>query len=91
VPMCGRYALYGPAPARAPRSIISQTLPRTRLTEGSIEQVTARWGLVPFFAKDEKTGYKCINARSETVATSPAFRGPYRRKQRCLVPACGGI
>lgn len=67
-----------------------QTLPITRLTkDGLIEQVTARWGLVPFFAKDEKTGYKCINARAETVATSPAFRGPYKRKQRCLVPACG--
>jgi putative SOS response-associated peptidase YedK len=29
-----------------------------------------------------------INARAETVATSPAFRSPFK-KQRCLVPANG--
>ena len=25
----------------------------------------------------EKLGYKCINARAETVATTPAFQDPY--------------
>jgi putative SOS response-associated peptidase YedK len=29
-------------------------------------------------------GEGCINARSETVATAPAFRGPYKSKRRCL-------
>lgn len=43
-------------------------------------------GLLPFFAKGEKTGYKCINARANTIATSPACREPYKRKQRCLCP-----
>lgn len=28
------------------------------------DHVTARWGLVPYWSKDEKSGYKCINARA---------------------------
>jgi putative SOS response-associated peptidase YedK len=102
--MCGRYALYGPrsrsrveaeyfAPlAEFPGSwnvAPGQVLPITRLKDGTIEHVVARWGLVPFWAKDEKIGYKCINARSETIATTPAFKGAYRTRRRCLVPACG--
>ena len=35
---------------------------------------TMRWGLVPFWAKDEKIGNQLINARLETVAEKPAFR-----------------
>jgi putative SOS response-associated peptidase YedK len=33
-----------------------------------------RWGLIPSWAKDVKIGATMINARSETVATKPAFR-----------------
>ncbi|MBU4563430.1 MAG: SOS response-associated peptidase [Desulfarculus sp.] len=47
-----------------------------------------RWGLVPSWAKDERVGYKMINARAETVADKPAYRGPFRRA-RCLIPAEG--
>jgi hypothetical protein len=32
-----------------------------------------RWGLVPHFAKDMSFGARCINARCETLATTPAF------------------
>ncbi len=103
--MCGRYALYGPrSRSRTEADYFSnleqipgswnvapgQTLPITRISkDGAIEQVTARWGLIPYWAKDEKIAYKCINARSETAATSPAFRGAYKSRRRCLVPACG--
>ena len=102
--MCGRYALYGPSSrSRAEAEYFAtladfpgswnvapgQVLPITRAGRGGIEQVTARWGLVPFWAKDEKIGYKCINARAETIATTPAFKGAYRTRRRCLVPACG--
>ncbi len=48
----------------------------------------ARWGLIPFWAKDEKIGYRMINARAETVAEKPAFRQAFA-KRRCLVPASG--
>jgi len=34
----------------------------------------ARWGLIPYWAKDPGIGYKLINARSETVTSKPAFR-----------------
>ncbi|MCB2193150.1 MAG: SOS response-associated peptidase [Deltaproteobacteria bacterium] len=47
-----------------------------------------RWGLVPSWAKEERMGYKMINARAETVADKPAYRGPFRRT-RCLIPADG--
>ena len=45
-----------------------------------------RWGLVPHWAPDTKTIH--INARSETVATTAAFRDSFARK-RCLIPADG--
>ncbi|MEV6597062.1 SOS response-associated peptidase [Actinoplanes sp. NPDC051346] len=49
---------------------------------------TARWGLVPPWATDPRAGARMINARSETVATSPAFAPSFQRR-RCLVPADG--
>src|SRR5271169_3941763 len=48
----------------------------------------ARWGLIPYWAKDPSIGYKLINARSETVSSKPAFRDAFER-QRCLIPADG--
>lgn len=64
-------------------------MPITRFRDGKVEQVSARWGLIPFWAKDMKIGAKCINARAETIATTAAFRGPHKSAQRCLVPANG--
>ncbi|WP_085993182.1 SOS response-associated peptidase [Oceanobacillus senegalensis] len=45
-----------------------------------------RWGLVPSWAKDEKIGYKMINARSETAHEKPSFKRLMAQK-RCLVVA----
>ena len=45
-----------------------------------------RWGLVPFWAKDEKIGYTMINARAETLQVKPSFRKALSL-QRCIVPA----
>jgi putative SOS response-associated peptidase YedK len=44
-----------------------------------------RWGLIPHWAKDPKTGNRLFNARAESVAVSPMFRDAFRRR-RCLVP-----
>ena len=44
-----------------------------------------RWGLVPFFAKSAKEGARLINARAETVETSPLFRTAFAR-HRCIIP-----
>ena len=49
------------------------------------ECALARWGLVPSWAKEIKFGNRCINARSETLATTAAFRAAYA-KRHCLVP-----
>ncbi|MBB4746979.1 SOS response-associated peptidase [Actinoplanes lobatus] len=49
---------------------------------------TARWGLVPHWAKDLKVGARMINARAETVAELRSF-APSFAKRRCLVPADG--
>jgi putative SOS response-associated peptidase YedK len=53
-----------------------------------LEPVTAYWNLTPFFHKGPLKAWKAStnNARSETMATSPAFRDAYKRR-RCLVPA----
>ncbi|WP_163971006.1 SOS response-associated peptidase [Oceanobacillus halotolerans] len=45
-----------------------------------------RWGLVPSWAKDERIGYKMINARSETAHEKPSFQNLMARK-RCLIVA----
>lgn len=52
-----------------------------------------RWGLVPHWAKADARGRPLtksllINARAETLTTSPAFRSSARR-QRCLIPMDG--
>jgi putative SOS response-associated peptidase YedK len=47
-----------------------------------------RWGLIPSWAKDEKIGYKMINARAETVAEKPGFRQAFSQR-RCIVVADG--
>lgn len=47
-----------------------------------------KWGLVPFWAKEQKIGSRMINARAETVAEKPAFRAALRYR-RCLIPTSG--
>ncbi|WP_343049835.1 SOS response-associated peptidase [Paenibacillus phytohabitans] len=47
-----------------------------------------RWGLVPFWAKDDKIGSRMINARAKTVAEKPAFKRLLKSK-RCIIPADG--
>jgi putative SOS response-associated peptidase YedK len=45
----------------------------------------ARWWLTPSWAPEVDQKYAMFNARSETLASSRAFRGPFRR-QRGIVP-----
>ncbi|WP_057913645.1 SOS response-associated peptidase [Peribacillus muralis] len=45
-----------------------------------------RWGLIPFWAKDEKVGYKMINARAETISEKTSFKNAFKKK-RCLIIA----
>jgi len=50
--------------------------------------VLAKWGLIPFWAKDPKIGFKMINARAEGIHEKPAYKKPFM-SQRCLIPANG--
>jgi putative SOS response-associated peptidase YedK len=75
----GLVARYNIAPGQMVPVIISQT---------PNQVVLMRWGLIPHWAKEEKTAYKMINARVETLAQRPAFRG-LLTAHRCLVPASG--
>jgi len=47
-----------------------------------------RWGLIPSWAKDDKIGYKMINARGETVHEKPSFKKAFQSR-RCIIPATG--
>ncbi|WP_413327175.1 SOS response-associated peptidase [Synechococcus sp. MIT S9503] len=44
------------------------------------------WGLIPGWQKDPAKGPRPFNARAETVAEKPSFRGAWRHR-RCLLPA----
>jgi putative SOS response-associated peptidase YedK len=44
---------------------------------------------VPFWAKGVPPKYSTINARVEGMTTAPSYRGPWKRGQRCILPAIG--
>ena len=67
----------------------SQTVPAIRARDADREGVLLRWGLVPFFATGKPGKYSTFNARSETLASSAIFRGPWKHGQRCIIPALG--
>jgi putative SOS response-associated peptidase YedK len=79
----------GSSEGAASYNVAPQTMqPVVRLhpDAGRHEVAMLRWGMIPFWAKDAKIAYSTINARSETVTTSPIFREAIKRR-RCLVPA----
>ena len=56
--------------------------------EGRREPAIMRWGLVPSWSKDDKSGAAMINAKAETVAEKPAYRSAFKSRP-CLVVADG--
>ena len=56
--------------------------------EGERRLSVARWGLIPSWAKDPGVGVRAFNARIETAAEKPTFRGAFA-KRRCVLPADG--
>ena len=56
--------------------------------DGVVRVQAFHWGLIPSWAKDRKIGSKMINARAETLADKPAFKGLFAKK-RCLIPMDG--
>ncbi len=66
---------------------VAPTQPSVTIREHEGERVAlpAVWGLRPAWME---TKLAPINAKSETVATSPMFRGAWKSR-RCIVPASG--
>lgn len=83
-------SLIGPARNLQPRYNIAPTqdVPICRLEDDERRLIDHRWGLIPFWSKDEKIAYRTINARAEGIEKKPAFRAAFKER-RCLVPADG--
>ncbi len=100
--MCGRFTLTAdPAelqdefgdytfPSRfAPRFNVAPSQPVLAIpNDDKLKADFFVWGLIPMWAKDPAIGARLINARGETLAEKPSFRGSYRHK-RCLILADG--
>jgi putative SOS response-associated peptidase YedK len=75
-----------------PRYNIAPTQPVVTIRQDVREPVrklsAMRLGLLRSWAKDTSMAFKTINARAETVATTPSFREPFK-SQRCIIPADG--
>ena len=101
--MCGRFALYSSVQAIVDYAKILNRMqelsPNYNIAPGQKIPVIInkqdgkyfdifQWGLIPFWAKDPKIGYKMINSRAETIAEKPSFKYAFKRR-RCLIPANG--
>ncbi len=102
--MCGRFMLAAPPeevrrlfeyedrPNFPARDDIRPTEPIAVvvLSEGRRRFRLVRWGFWPSWVKDPSAFSLLINARAETAAEKPSFRGAMRHG-RCLVPATGFV
>ena len=85
-------SVFGPPRNVQPRYNIAPTTSvdavRAR-AEGRRELVPMRWGLVPgWWKKPLKELTATFNARAESVAEKPMFRGAFKER-RCITPASG--
>lgn len=101
--MCGRYTLVKTEKLKD-RFNLAKTVPDMHANynvapgqqmpvitvdeNGTTKAEVMKWGLIPFWAKDPKVGYRMINARSESLFDKPTWKKLIARK-RCLVPADG--
>ena len=101
--MCGRFAIYSSlqdlfkyiehineleAYDLRYNAAPTNRLPVYRKDKDGVRLETFRWGLIPFWAKDESIGSKLINARSETAHEKPSFWSAFKARH-CLIPANG--
>lgn len=63
-----------------------QPVVRLNHETGERELATMKWGLVPYWSKAPKATFSSINARSDNLQSSGAWREPFKRG-RCLIPA----
>ena len=101
--MCGRFTqrfswrevhrflnLAGPELELTPRYNVApgQAVAAVRALGGERRLSMLHWGLIPSWSRSPRTMRRPINARAETAAEKPMFRGAFRAR-RCLIPADG--
>jgi len=102
--MCGRYVSPDEASIEREFTLVraewqfppsynvapTQDVPVVRMTKAG-ERVGAlmHWGLIPYWAKGVPPKYSTINATVEKLAEAATWRDPWKRGQRCIMPALG--
>jgi putative SOS response-associated peptidase YedK len=102
--MCGRYVSPDDAAIEREFNLVrtewrfpasynvapTQDVPIVRLNkEGERTGIRVHWGLIPFWAKGVQPKYSTINATVEKLVDAATWRGPWKRGQRCIMPAAG--
>ncbi len=62
----------------------TEELPVLRVVDDALELTLLRWGLIPSWAKEPALKFPTFNARGDTLAEKPTYRGPFKNR-RCLV------
>ncbi len=101
--MCGRFEIHSPieiiARLFAIGAVTFDIRPSYNIAPGQNVVAVAsdgkknrlflcRWGFVPSWSKELKTGFTMINARAETVADNKTYKSAFENS-RCLVVADG--
>jgi putative SOS response-associated peptidase YedK len=102
--MCGRYVSPDDAAMEREFNLVrtewrfpasynvapTQDVPIVRLNkDGERTGIGVHWGLIPFWAKGVQPKYSTINATVEKLTDGATWRGPWKRGQRCIMPATG--
>jgi putative SOS response-associated peptidase YedK len=102
--MCGRYVSPDDAAIEREFNLVrtewqfpasynvapTQDVPVIRVQkEGARTGSRMHWGLIPFWAKGVQPKYSTINATIEKLTDAATWRGPWKRGQRCIMPATG--
>jgi putative SOS response-associated peptidase YedK len=102
--MCGRYVSPDDASIEREFNLVrtewhfsanynvapTQDVPIVRVNaEGERTVARVHWGLIPFWAKGVQPKYSTINATIEKLTDGATWRSPWKRGQRCILPATG--
>jgi putative SOS response-associated peptidase YedK len=102
--MCGRYVSPDQASIEREYALVrhewqfppsynvapTQDVPIVRTDkDGQRSGTRVHWGLIPFWAKGVQPKYSTINATVEKLTDGATWRGPWKRGQRCIMPALG--